>query len=450
MPSFFTQAVRLAAGRQEGSPKKVLREFCRGIKEVERQKDGGMGVLLRREEGVKIDSSTVAMESSRSYRASATTLRRFVLSSYQEELTQGNNALNTAIGSDAESAQNTQGEGDNTAETGKAAVTTLQDWQARFQAASSNVTIRSSVSQTYADIRQQSIRYIFELLFGGRRNRLRQWTEESSSQMTGASYGQTTQTVNYSASSTSGQVYYQNGFLTIQPIPLVRNVNVLNYVQETISVEREDTAFSTVGTVKTSDGREINFNVNVGMSREFQERYQEDLDLASFNLCDPLVINLDTDVASLSDQTFYFDIDADGEADEISSLGAGSGYLALDKNGDGVINDGSELFGTASGNGFADLAEYDEDGNGWIDENDAVWDKLKIWAKDENGNDVLYRLADKGVGAICLQNASTDFTQRGQDGQILGAIRSTGIFLYENGNVGTVQHVDVAKYDKEA
>ena len=186
------------------------------------------------------------------------------------------------------------------------------------------------------------------------------------------------------------------------------------------------------------------------MSREFQQYYREDLELASFTMCDPLVINLDTDVAQLEDQTFYFDIDADGELDEISSLGAGSGYLALDKNGDGIINDGSELFGTSSGNGFADLAKYDEDGNGWIDENDAIWDKLKIWTKDENGNDVLYRLADKGVGAICLQNVSTDFTQKGASGQTLGAIRNTGVFLYENGNVGTVQHVDVAKYDKGA
>lgn len=169
-----------------------------------------------------------------------------------------------------------------------------------------------------------------------------------------------------------------------------------------------------------------------------------------FTMCDPLVINLDTDVASLSDQTFYFDIDADGELDEISQLGAGSGYLALDKNGDGQINDGSELFGTASGNGFADLAQYDEDGNGWIDENDAVWDKLKIWCKDEEGNDVLYRLADKGVGAICLQNVSTDFTLKGSSGQTQGAIRNSGVFLYENGAAGTVQHVDVAKYQAQA
>ena len=132
---------------------------------------------------------------------------------------------------------------------------------------------------------------------------------------------------------------------------------------------------------------------------------------------------------------------------------------SLDKNGDGIINDGSELFGTGNGDGFADLARYDEDGNGWIDENDSIWSKLKIWCKDENGNDVLYKLSDKGVGAICLQNVSTDFTLQGdrkaQDGTTNAnatnaVVRKTGIFLYENGNVGTVQHVDMAAYAQKA
>lgn len=166
-----------------------------------------------------------------------------------------------------------------------------------------------------------------------------------------------------------------------------------------------------MGSVRTKDGREINFNVNVNMSRRCEEYYKEQLNVAEFTLHDPLVINLDTDVAEVSDQTFYFDLDADGKEEEISVLN-GSGYLALDKNGDGTINDGSELFGTRNGDGFADLAQYDEDGNGWIDENDSIWSKLKIWCKDENGNDVLYKLSDKGVGAICLQNASTDLPCR--------------------------------------
>lgn len=403
-------------------------------------------VTMKERSDVRIDSSTIGMESGRSYQASSTTVRRFILSDYQESLTQGNNALNAAIGGNTGETGNAQEESD-TEETGERSSATLQDWQTRFRATVSNVSIRSSASQTYSNIRQQSIRYIFELLFGERRNRLKEWLEDSGL-TTDSTAGQMMQSGNTSAN--PGTLYNENGFLTAQPGMLVTNMKVLTYSQETLSIEREDTSFSTVGTVRTSDGREINFNVNVGMSREFQAYYREDLELASFTMCDPLVINLDTDVASLSDQTFYFDIDADGELDEVSELKAGSGYLALDRNGDGTINDGSELFGTSSGNGFADLARYDEDGNGWIDENDAVWDKLKIWAKDENGNDILYKLADKGVGAICLQNVSTDFTQKGQNGQTLGAVRNSGVFLYENGNVGTVQHVDVAKYYKEA
>lgn len=375
---------------------------------------------------MRIDSSAVGMESARSYKASDTTVRRFTIMDYQQGLTQGNNTLNAAVGGNTGNTGNAE---ENAAEEGKEAkVTTLQDWQTRFQATTSGVSVRSPANQTYADIKQQTIRYIFDLLFAARRNRWSRWMQEKG--------------IETGASGNAGT----NG----EPRTLVTNMKVLSLGQETYFEESESTSFSTTGTVKTADGREINFNVNVGMSREFQAYYREDLELASFTFCDPLVINLDTDVAQLEDQTFYFDIDGDGEQDEVSQLGAGSGYLALDKNGDGIINDGRELFGTASGNGFADLARYDEDGNGWIDENDAVWDKLKIWTKDENGKDVLYTLADKGVGAICLQNASTDFTQIGADGQTLGAIRNTGVFLYENGNVGTVQHVDVAKYEKQA
>lgn len=400
---------------------------------------------------MRIDSSAIGMESARNYKATSTTVRKFRIMDYQQELSQGGNALNAAIGG---STGNTENAEKNAAEEGKEAnVTTLQDWQTRFQATTPSVPIRSSVNQTYADIKQQTIRYIFDLLFAARRNRWSQWRQESGME-SGASQtgGVNGESVNAaSANGNNGnEMYYQNGLLMMKPRMLVTNMKVLSFGQETYFEESESTSFSTTGTVKTADGREINFNVNVGMSRDFQEYYQEELSQTSFTFCDPLVINLDTDLAQLEDQTFYFDIDGDGEEDEVSQLGAGSGYLALDKNGDGVINDGKELFGTASGNGFKDLAEYDEDGNGWIDENDAIWDKLKIWTKDENGKDVLYTLTEKGVGAICLQNVATDFTQRGADGQTLGAIRNTGVFLYENGNVGTVQHVDVAKYEMQA
>jgi len=382
---------------------------------------------------VIIDSSMVGMGSTRNYRRTDVTARRFFIAEYKAGLAEGSE---NAVGGETAEAENS--EDAKKAQSAKQTAS-LEDWQGRLQMSTGAMTVRSSPSQTAADIRQRTIRYIFDLLFSGRRFRFRDdWGQNNS-------YGYE----DYSgAYGTSGTARQEQKAVELKPIAVT--MKTLNYSQETYSYEQEDTSFSTVGTVKTADGREIKFNVNVGMSREFEEYYREDLQLAQFTLCDPLVINLDTDAAQLEDQTFYFDIDADGEQDEISRLGSGSGYLALDKNGDGVINDGSELFGTTSGDGFKDLAKYDEDGNGWIDENDAIWDKLKIWCKDENGNDVLYRLADKGVGAVCLQNVSTDFTVKGQTGQTRGVVRNTGVFLYENGLAGTVQHLDVAKYDKGA
>lgn len=216
--------------------------------------------------------------------------------------------------------------------------------------------------------------------------------------------------------------------------------------QEYYHKEEECTTFSTVGCVKTADGRELSFQLECGMSRSLETYYKESYLESGISYIDPLVINLDTDVASVSDQKFFFDLDCDGSEEEISLLKAGTAFLALDRNGDGVIGDGSELFGTQSGDGFRDLEEYDEDRNGWIDEGDPIWEKLLIWTKDEAGNDRLYHLRDLGIGAIGLSNVSTDFTLKSQEGNQTNAmIRNTGIFLYENGTVSTIQHLDLAR-----
>ena len=119
--------------------------------------------------------------------------------------------------------------------------------------------------------------------------------------------------------------------------------------------------------------------------------------------------------------------------------------MALDKNKDGEINDGSELFGAKSGDGFKDLAQYDEDGNGWIDEKDAIFDDLSIWTLNEEGEKVQISLLAADVGAIYLGNASTEFSLKNEENHDTnGIIRSTGIFLKESGEVGTVQHIDLA------
>ncbi len=214
-------------------------------------------------------------------------------------------------------------------------------------------------------------------------------------------------------------------------------------VESVFVQEEEHTAYSAQGMALTADGRQIGFNVTVEMSRAFEAEYQSYTE-EEYIVTDPLVINLDSDVVDVTDQKFMFDIDADGAKDEISFTKEGSGFLALDKNGDGVINDGSELFGTKSGDGFKDLRLYDTDRNGWIDEGDAVFENLRIWTKDQNGIDKLLTLKEAGVGAMYLYGNDTEFSLNdAATNKTNGIIRKTGVYLKENGEVGTMQHLDL-------
>lgn len=218
----------------------------------------------------------------------------------------------------------------------------------------------------------------------------------------------------------------------------------LSYDSVSTHYESEKVSFSSKGTILTSDGRSISVDLELNMSREFMSREELHIRAGDAVMKDPLVINFDAPAASLTNTKFSFDIDSDGTADQISNLSSGSGFLSLDLNNDGKINDGSELFGPKSGDGFSDLARYDEDSNGWIDENDSIFDKLRIWTRDESGNSTLFALGQKGVGAIYLGNASTSFSLMGQGNKENGVIQKTGIFLNENGTAGTIQHIDLA------
>jgi hypothetical protein len=178
------------------------------------------------------------------------------------------------------------------------------------------------------------------------------------------------------------------------------------------------------------------------MSREFAAR--NEVHFAAGNAAiDPLVINFDGHAPGLTDTKYQFDLDSDGTQDQISFVEEGSGFLALDLNNDGTVNNGKELFGPNTGNGFSELEAYDSDGNDWIDESDPIYQRLRIWTKDDQGNDVLCALGQKGIGAIYLGNVATDYQMKDQTNQLQGQVASTGIYLYENGSAGTIQQIDL-------
>ena len=209
--------------------------------------------------------------------------------------------------------------------------------------------------------------------------------------------------------------------------------------------EFEQTSFAAQGVVKTADGKEISFSYDLEMAREFHSETNVSVRAGDAKLKDPLVINFGGTAAQLSDKKFAFDLDADGKKNRVSWVGPNSGFLALDKNGNGAIDDGSELFGAKTGNGFAELAAYDDDKNGWIDENDAVYSKLQVWSKSGAGGDVQASLKERNVGAISLGNAATPFELKNAANQLQGAVRSSGIYVKEDGTgVGSVQQIDLA------
>lgn len=159
---------------------------------------------------------------------------------------------------------------------------------------------------------------------------------------------------------------------------------------------------------------------------------------------DPLVLRFGTDTALLSDSVFSFDLRSDGRKEQLACPGKGCGFLAMDRNSDGVIGNGLELFGPATGEGFSELAGFDSDANQWIDENDPIFDKLLIFRPDGQGGESLQSLRQAGVGAISIVHAGTDFQLESQGGAILGSVKASGIFLTETGEVRSLQEVDLA------
>ncbi|OHE09079.1 MAG: hypothetical protein A2513_07215 [Sulfurimonas sp. RIFOXYD12_FULL_33_39] len=225
---------------------------------------------------------------------------------------------------------------------------------------------------------------------------------------------------------------------------LLKSISNKTRVQDTFRlsatyVEAEALNFQTKAYVKSGD-KEIALELNVSLSRSFVQQMSIESVKA---LQDPLIVELNGSFPSLSSKTFAFDIDSDGKEDQISMLGRSSAFLALDKNSNGVIDDGSELFGTKSGNGFEELRAYDDDKNGWIDENDKIFNKLRIWRKSE-GRDELVALGEVGIGAIFLGNIATPFELKSSSNTQLGVMRKSGFFLFESGKAGVISQIDLA------
>ncbi|WP_235525399.1 C97 family peptidase [Photorhabdus heterorhabditis] len=164
----------------------------------------------------------------------------------------------------------------------------------------------------------------------------------------------------------------------------------------------------------------------------------------------PLVIDLTGDgiTTILENGNLFFDHDNNGIIESSGWIESSSAFLVWDKNKDGKINNGSELFGNNSilkngnkaDNGFTALADLDDNGDGIFDQNDSLWHSLELWI-DANRDAItdsgeLHKLSESGISSINLAYKEDGF--KDVNGNIHG-LEST--VNWDNGNV--TQIVDV-------
>lgn len=217
---------------------------------------------------------------------------------------------------------------------------------------------------------------------------------------------------------------------------------IIYSARETYS-EKQEVSFAAEGVIRTKDGKEMVFSLRLSASREFASEREFTFRAGDAKKVDPLVINFNGLATELTGMAFAFDLNADGNDEQVHFVKPGSGFLALDANGDGKINNGGELFGPQTGNGLAELAAYDADGNRWIDENDPIYNKLSVWSRDSQGNDIVAPLKNLGVGALYLGYINSRFDLKDQNNALVGQTNRFGIYLSQNGSAGSLQQIDL-------
>ena len=166
--------------------------------------------------------------------------------------------------------------------------------------------------------------------------------------------------------------------------------------------------------------------------------------IQSMDLSDPLVLDLGGSGIELSsaEDGVYFDIRGDGTPVRTAFIRGDTAFLYLDANSNGIVDDAGELFGDQGGfaNGFAKLSQYDDNGDGAIDERDAIYSQLRLW-RDLDGDGVCREgetmsLSEAGVASLSLRHdnqMSLDVT-----GNVIG---ERSLYTKKDGTTGLMADV---------
>lgn len=207
--------------------------------------------------------------------------------------------------------------------------------------------------------------------------------------------------------------------------PLEQFVQEWTYSAQYLSAELN-------GSANFTDGSALSWAFKFEMSYQefsYSERIEPPMQ-------DPLTLSFTGRPVELLAQTSRFALTESHS--NIRHLGANQFYLAVDSNENGTIDNGAELFGPQTGQGFAELRAYDEDNNGWIDAKDSIWSSLYLWHPEGP----MQSLEQMNLLALSVQDTATPFTLR-QNDEVLGQLQRSSVFLTQDKKVGLLQQIDL-------
>lgn len=250
-----------------------------------------------------------------------------------------------------------------------------------------------------------------------------------------------------SNSPTSGNSSLNNGLPHLSGVELI-NIDGQSFQQgDIVSVEQwhsreQQLEYQVQGAFKIND-QELSLNYNYSLASK-QVSYSK-VEMSVEALKDPIIVQFGSQgLGEISGQK-DFDINQDSALDNLPVFSGDVGYLVYDKNQNNKADNGSELFGPETGQGFTELAQLDSNENGFIDEEDEYFEQLYLWqpGSNENQADQWLSLKEAEIQAISLSAISTPYDFYDQQGEIQAQLRQSSFAISKNGIGRGVHQVDV-------
>ncbi len=223
------------------------------------------------------------------------------------------------------------------------------------------------------------------------------------------------------------------------------NASVSSSSSGSISTNLAPSQALTTEEMSASLARRNSYELNLRFKQTTTEEGRIGISLEELGVkkVDPLVLDLSGEGVQLTEagKGAIFDITADGKLDSTAWVKGNTALLTYDRNGNGVIDNGSELFGDQNGaaDGFAELAKYDNNGDRKISFLDPVFKALKLY-RDLNGDGKMSKSEFSSLNELGIKALNLNFNRDSSD--INGnSLILNGSFEREDGSTGQLADV---------